>query len=221
MQILVMSCDKNRDLFYPFFHCMEKYWPNHPQINYSTETIRNPYYKTYSANYSLEQWTRRVRDTVKLIKDDRIMLICDDFFIRNTPDIDTIEKRLLPEIKNNVAAVSFELSFDKNDLPYNDILLKRSPNGAYKTSVAGQIWNKDKLMRVFDCDLDPWHFEYANRHNNYDYLILKDKLVIDWGHHRYGDKWGVYRNLWGRDTVRFLTEEGLTIDFNQRGIYKE
>ena len=45
------------------------------------------------------------------------MLICDDFFIRNTPDIDTIEKRLLPEIKNNVAAVSFELSFDKNDLP--------------------------------------------------------------------------------------------------------
>ena len=149
------------------------------------------------------------------------MLICDDFFIRSTPDVNTIENRLIPEIKNNVAAVSFELSFDNNDLPYNDILLKRSPNGAYKTSVAGQIWNKDKLMRVFDCELDPWNFEYANRHNNYDYLILKDKLVIDWGHHRYGDKWGVYRNMWGKETVKFLIEEGLTIDFSQRGIYKE
>ena len=44
-KILVMSCDKNEDLWLPFHHCMEKYWKGHPEIIYSTETKINPYYK--------------------------------------------------------------------------------------------------------------------------------------------------------------------------------
>ena len=39
IKILVASCDKNEDLFAPFKYCIEKYWSNHPEIIYSTETI--------------------------------------------------------------------------------------------------------------------------------------------------------------------------------------
>ena len=219
MQILVMSCDKNRDLFYPFFHCMEKYWPDHPQINYSTETIRNPYYKTYSANYSLDCWTKRVRDTVKQIKDDKIILMCDDVFLRSAPNLELINK-MEEAIKGNVAAVNFELTYDGKDVAFNDVFLKRSPNAAYKTSLMCQMWNKDKLMRIMDCELDPWKFEYANRHNNYDYLILKDQLALDFGHYKVGDKWGVYRSKWTHEAKRFFDNEGLTIDYNMRGFYE-
>ena len=219
MQILVMSCDKNRDLFYPFFHCMEKYWPDHPQINYSTETIRNPFYKTYSANYPLEQWTRRVRDTAKQIKDDRILLMCDDVFLRAAPNKELIDK-MLADIKGNVAAFNFETSCYKDDIALNEYSLKRAPNGAYKTSVMCQLWNKDKLIRIMDCDLDPWKFEYANRHTNYDFLILKNNLALDWGHYKYGDKWGIYRNSWVKETADFLNKEGLTIDYSKRGFYE-
>ena len=45
MVILVCSCDKDGDLFEPFHHCIEKYYPEHPEIIYATETIKNPYYK--------------------------------------------------------------------------------------------------------------------------------------------------------------------------------
>ena len=55
MVILVASCDKNQDLWYPFYYCMEKYWPEHPEVFYSTETLKNPYYKTLSFNYRIEQ----------------------------------------------------------------------------------------------------------------------------------------------------------------------
>ena len=50
MVIVVCSCDKDKDLFYPFYHCMEKYYPNHPKIIYSTEAIKNPYYETINKN---------------------------------------------------------------------------------------------------------------------------------------------------------------------------
>ena len=39
MKILVCSCDKNNDLWELFYHCMEKYWPDHPEVIYSTETV--------------------------------------------------------------------------------------------------------------------------------------------------------------------------------------
>ena len=84
MKILVLSCDKNEDLFKPFYHCIEKYWPNHPEIVYSTESVVNPFYKTISLNYDLEHWTDRVRETVKQIDDDYILFMVDDIFIRES-----------------------------------------------------------------------------------------------------------------------------------------
>ena len=57
MQILVMSCDKNSDLWEPFYHCMEKYYPNHPEIIYAMETKQNPYYTIYNGEYGdLYEW---------------------------------------------------------------------------------------------------------------------------------------------------------------------
>ena len=50
MKILVISCDKYEDTFTPFHYCMEKYWPEHPEIFYSTESVINPYYKTIPFN---------------------------------------------------------------------------------------------------------------------------------------------------------------------------
>lgn len=53
MYILVCSCDKDEDLFDPFHHCLEKYWPNHPRVVYSTESVINPYYQTITKDYPL------------------------------------------------------------------------------------------------------------------------------------------------------------------------
>lgn len=73
MKIFVAACDKNSDLFEPFHICMERYWPTHPEILYSTETITNPYYKTICKNYPLSQWTKRVRESLWEI-DDQVVL---------------------------------------------------------------------------------------------------------------------------------------------------
>ena len=55
MKIVVFSCDKDEDTFEPFHHCMEKYYPGHPEIIYATESVINPYYKTITKDYPLNQ----------------------------------------------------------------------------------------------------------------------------------------------------------------------
>lgn len=64
-KILVMSCDKySKYTFEMFHHCIEKYWPNHPEVIYCTETIENPYYKTITINLPVQQWTRRLNQAL-------------------------------------------------------------------------------------------------------------------------------------------------------------
>ena len=69
MVIVVSSCDKNQDIFYAFYHCMEKYWKDHTEIIYITETVQNPYYKTINKDYPIELWTRRIREALQEIED--------------------------------------------------------------------------------------------------------------------------------------------------------
>ena len=109
MKILVCSCDKNEDTFYPFHHCIEKYWADHPEVIYKTETIRNPYYKTITLNYNISKWTRGIRETLNQIDDNAILLMIDDCFIRKPVDT----KRILyaaDHLTGNIACFNFEKS---------------------------------------------------------------------------------------------------------------
>ena len=79
---MVMSCDKNQDLFLPFYHCMEKYWPDHPPIIYSTESIKNPYYLTINFDYDVSHWTKRIYNTLSLISTPYVIAMVDDIFLK-------------------------------------------------------------------------------------------------------------------------------------------
>ena len=104
--IVVMSCDKNQDLWLPFHHCMEKYWKNHPEIFYSTETKVNPYYQTICRDLPIDKWTRRVRETVEQIPYKHILLMVDDLFLRDYVDNDLILS-LSSYVNGNVASLNF------------------------------------------------------------------------------------------------------------------
>lgn len=218
MKILVASCDKDEDLFLPFHHCIEKYWPDHPEIIYSTETIVNPYYKTICKNYDLQHWTTRLRETVEEIDDDYILLMCSDIFLMKDVDNDKVNN-LLNYFDENTASFNLHGSVDKNDILIDDNIKERSENGTYKTSVMCSLWAKDKFLDVFDWDADPWRFEIKNIHKGYRYLILDKNLILDWGRHKGGDLFGVYRGKWVNQAVEFLNSEGLEIDYERRGYH--
>jgi len=218
MKILVMSCDKNNDLWEPFYHCIEKYWPNHPEIIYSTETLNNPYYKTICLNYTIEKWTKRARETVEKIDDKYILLMCDDIFITNYVDESNIES-LINYIDNDTASINLHICSKSDNKKVNNLINIRNKHNCL-TSVMCGIWNKSNLIKIFSIDRTPWELEESsNDYNNYKFFIVNKSNIINFGYNKKGDLFGVFMGKWIRKTVNFLLNDGCNIDTSIRGFY--
>lgn len=218
MKILVLSCDKNADLFEPFKICIEKYWKNHPEIIYTTETVKNPYYKTITKDIPFDMWTKRIRETLKEIDDDKILLMMDDGFIRQPVDtkrIEYVEKNL----KGNIALFNFEKSFDSADKPsqYEGFKIK-NPRGIAITSLFCGLWQKDKLMQILNITCQPWEIERLNIAFDFEYYINSGDFIIDVGY-TFPKPFGLYRGKWCKETRDFFEKEGIEMDYSTRENY--
>ena len=219
LKIVVMSCDKNKDLWFPFYHCMEKYWKDHPEIIYCTQEITNPYYKTIKCGLYASTWTDRLLHMIKNINCDNVLVMVDDIFIRDYVDSELILS-LQQYIKDNVASVNLEKTFDPNDKPYNEILMQRPSNGKYHVSVMCNMYCREKLVSILrDMHTNPWDFERINNNKNYTYLIARNKCFINFG---YEDRhwFGIRKGKWCCEAKQFFEKEGIEIDYSIRGFYK-
>ena len=216
MKILVCSCDKNKDTFEGFHHCMEKYWKGHPKIIYKTETIDNPYYKTIKVDVALSKWTKGIRETLKQIDDNQILLMIDDLFIHKPVDIKRI-KYASEHLTGNIAMFNFEKSFDKNDEETDLIGFKKRQHGSpYELSLMCGLWDKEKLIDILENDSDPWSVEYNQNTKEYDYYINSGDYIIDWGYETWKPK-GLFKGKWTRNIIPFFEKEGIKVDYEKRG----
>lgn len=219
LKIVVMSCDKNKDLWFPFYHCMEKYWKNHPEIIYSTEELTNQYYKTIKGKFIANKWTDRLLYTIKTLNCYNVLIMVDDIFIREYVDNELIIS-LQQYINDNVASINLEKCFDPYDKPFNDLLMQRSTLGRYKTSVMCNMFNREKLVKILkNIHTDPWEFERINNHMNFTYLIARNKCFINFGY-EYRNWFGIRKGKWCLETRDFFNKEGIEIDYSIRGFYK-
>jgi len=219
MTIIVLSCNKNEDLFYPFKHCLEKYWPKHPKVVYYTDGIINPYYKTIPIPHELDEWTSGLREFLSHIKDDKILLMIDDIFIRRPVDTERI-KYADEHLTGNIALMNFEKSWDNTDEATDLIGWKRRQHGSpYEVSLMCGLWQKDKLLDVIARDCDPWTIELEQQPCGYDYYINSGDYIIDWGYRTF-QPCGVVKGKWSYECVAFLTGEGIHLDWYKRGFVK-
>lgn len=220
MRILVVSCDKNKDLFYPFYYCLEKYWPDHPEVIYSTESILNPYYKTICLAYDLNSWTRRVRETVEKIDDDYILLLVDDIFIRERVDNNKVLS-LCSCLKDNYANINLQLNGDNKSKEFKNDILERG-SSQWSLCCMCTLWQKKAMLDLFDYDTDPRSFEINNYTKDYKFLISKYGNIINWGR-KSNKEWhfGLMKGKWDPECIRFFIKEGLDkdIDFLERGVW--
>lgn len=218
MVIVVCSCDKDGDLFEPFHHCIEKYYPSHPEIIYATETIKNPYYKTINKNYPLKQWTKRIRETLQEINDNQILLMIDDIFIREPVDTNRIDyaKTIL---RGNVALINFEKVFNQEDKECGLNGFKMRKKGSeYEISLLCGLWDKDKLIDILEGEFSPWQVEYNQNTKGYDYYINDGDYIIDWGYIAFNPT-GLVKGKWVKNMIPFFEKEGIKIDYSKRGFY--
>lgn len=217
MTITVLSCSKNTDTFKPFHHCLEKYYPGHPKVVYYTDDYpNNPYYDTIIIQHSLNEWTRGLRDFLKIIHDDKVLMMIDDCFIRKPVDVERI-REAEKYLSGSIALMNFEKSWDINDEPTAfEGWKKRRHGSAYEVSLMCGLWQKDKLMDVLSRNCDPWTIELDQEPCGYDYLINSGDYIIDWGYRTF-KPCGLVKGKWAHECIDFLHSEGLSVDYNKRG----
>ena len=219
MIITVLSCSKNEDTFLPFCHFMEKYYPNHPEVVYFTDGIKNPFYKTIPIEHDLSHWTTGFREFLRQIPDEQILLMIDDCFIRKPVDEKRI-KEACQILKGNIALMNFEKSWDPEDIETEYPGWKKRKHGSrFEVSLMCGLWQKDKLLKVLERDCDPWTIEEEQMNYGFDYYINSGDYIIDWGYRTF-QPCNIVKGKWTKECKEFLESEGIEVDYLKKGFSK-
>ena len=221
--IVVTSCDSyTDDCARPFLTLLDRYWQNHPKAYWIAETKRPAGF--VAANVNEPCWTKRVREALKQVKEEFVVFMCDDFFIRAPVDVARIEycANVLSR-RETIACFNTEPAYRH---VYNGIYQGESIVGfglqhkrqIYNFSCQPSIWRKSALI---DClsvlDGSTWEWELTKEDTGYDFFLNTGHKIIDVGY-EYGKWMGICRGKWVMsDMIPLNEKEHLGIDFTKRG----
>lgn len=191
--VVMMSCDKYKCLAPAFEACMDRYYPNHPKI-----------YPIYGNDI----WSKRLREGLKYMTDDYVLLMLDDMLLRQPVNEELIEDAL-KVLENNpkVAVINFEKNY-REALPFSENWVEQKQNQMYLHSCQPSLWRRTALIDNLKKDEDAWSWEMTWINNGWRYLINKGEDIIDIG--RTNDlNWGVSRGKLTNEFRRFLKYEDL------------
>lgn len=210
MKIIVMSCDKYKVCWKPFFTLLNKYWKNHPTALLVCETELCPYCETI--NIPSNSWTKRLREALKGIKDEEVLLMLDDFFIRRPVDVDRINKIRL---SNETICYNFEKNYREPALKLKEWDIQKN-NQVYLNSCQPSIWNREKLIERLQEDKNPQEWETTKIDSPYIHFINNQDYIIDIGyrHQPLNIGWGITRGKLTEECKEFLESEALLKEIN-------
>lgn len=205
MKIVVLSCDKYESCWKPFFHLLDKYYPNHPKAYLITETKECPYCDTINVNS--EKWVERFREGLKVIPDKEILVMLDDFFIRKPVDEERINKIKLGK---EDACYNFELEYREPLVEGKEWDLQKN-NQIYLNSCQPSIWNREILIDRLKGDKTPQEWETTVIDSPYKHYINSADYIIDIGyrHQPLSIGWGITRGKLSKECYYFLKKEGI------------
>ena len=216
--IVMFSCDKNYDLWPIFKHCLDKYWKDHPTTYLFTETKKCNYFNTINFNYPLDKWTLRMRQSLSMVKEKKILFICDDCFLKEEVNYKKL-KEALDLLKNDVACVQLELSVSKFDVKTEHKGFRRKTMySPYIVSFFCGLWQRDKLIEIMDGESDPWDKENHADNRGYTYYQISDDKILSWFNDGTGHNGAIKFGDWQEGIYDFLEKEGLEddVDFSRR-----
>lgn len=203
--ILVLSCDKYESCWKVFFTLLDKYWENHPKVYLVTESKTCLYCDTI--NIDSDIWSRRFLGALREIKEDKVLIMLDDFFIRSK-----VDDRRIEDIKftDDVICYNFEINYREPALKLREWDIQKN-NQVYLNSCQPTLWDRKKLMERLYCDLSPQEWETYVVDSHYIHFINNKDYIIDIGyrHQDLSIGWGITRGKLSRECRDFLEKEGL------------
>jgi len=208
--ILVVSCDKYRDLWTPFFALFERYWPDCGMPVYlGTNCARFDHAAVTTLNAGDDEaWSRRLRYYLENLSTDYVLVLLEDFFLdQAVSNGDVAEQIKLLRTRNGICI----RLFPNPPADYADVLHARA---AFRVSLQAAIWNRRRLLELLVDEESPWDFELRGSQRSQRWpsgFYCVSKAVIHYRH-------VVERGEWFRSAARFYAARDIGCNFEARPV---
>jgi hypothetical protein len=219
--VLVVSCDRYRDLWTPFFTLFFRYWPDCPYEVYlsANEASYDDPRVTPVLVGPDRSWSTNLVECLARLKADYLIIFQEDFLLTRQVGTDRIA-RLVSFMKGRDAGcLRLMPSPPPERIVDADLGIGEISRGAlYRVSLQTAIWRKDILYALLKEGESPWDLEMAGsaRSNLIDapFLSISGTDRSNWPLDYFST--GVVQGKWVREAVAICRREGITIDRRQR-----
>lgn len=234
--LLVSSCDKDEDTWYPFFKLFTKYWiefPNNWGIVLNTETKQYSYDGINitcfggGKNALKLSWTERLYKVISSIEADYIFLTLSDYFILGNVKQKRVEYCIEQMCKHPEVGYMclFPVESPEIDISDNTIdgFYRCVKGSSFSINAQAGLWRKEYLLQTLKMKKTPWEWEILGSELsgwlNYDIYRLKDEEDMIYPYDWRADGISVYNRQWTRKCVDFFANNDIEVDFEKRGIW--
>lgn len=227
--VIVSSCDKYEDTWYPFFKILKEEWPDRPypivliteskSFDYEDMNIRT--LCLYKPDQRVS-WGRLLKRTLMRINTEYILFMLDDFFLFDRVDQKRIEQCIdWMDNDKNIAVFSFyrthQPNIRDNKYPHFE---KRPLRAEYRLNCQAAIWRRKKLISYIRSHENPWQWEIlgsvrSSRYKEDFYSAIKGEPYV----FKYLPGGGIRRGKWAPEIKELFERHAIKIDYSKRGLY--
>lgn len=238
--IIVNSCDKYEDAWYPFFKLFSIQWPQCPY-----EIVLNSEKKTYECEFlnvrtivhpngeSLT-WSQRLKNVLDNIETEYILYFLEDFFLKSPVSVESFNKALELIRKDKTIGyigLKYNTTYNFKEGRSEDLSLPFLNKDDLKTvnriNSMTALWRKDWLYSLIRDHETPWDFELygsvRSRRTDKQVLIINNFVnapVFDYGVDvQYG--LGIFGGKWLPKNKELFDKYDIEVNFERLGIYED
>lgn len=187
--VLVNSCDKYKEAWFPFFELLKINWKDCPfEITLNTETLQYEKYGIRSINVE-GSWGERLALALRQIDTPYIIFLLEDFFIQGKVKTDEINKCINYMKKDDsIACFYFNriIGYQGNEDEEYEGFFRMNPSDDYNDYIINcqaALWDRNTLIELAEASKDPWEFEVNGYINNKSLIHKKKFYCSNISHH--------------------------------------
>ncbi|MFM7544467.1 MAG: hypothetical protein ACKO5I_07560 [Ignavibacteria bacterium] len=212
--VLIVSCDKYKDLWGPCITLLRRFWTNCPYSIYllsNTEAADFPNVASIMTGSDIS-WSHNLRIALEHIREPYVLLYVEDLFLTKEVQSSVVESLIERCVSEHWNYVRLNPT-PKGDRRIDNAVSRISPGAVYRSSVVFSVWNKDVLNSLLLDGESAWDFEEigSKRTDKLDGFYASNHTLIHASN-------TVIKGVWEVEALNIVRKLGIEPDIHSRRV---
>jgi hypothetical protein len=212
LAILILSCDKFRDVWTPFLNQFRRFFPSEDyQIYVGSNSVRCAEQGVIPIMSGDDpDWSTSYKRILAQIKEPKLFVILEDQFLASPIDSEGFQEALSFLIEKNALHIKYWANPLPNEVTDNPRIGIYHQGAPYRATVCG-FWDREYLMSLLIEGENPWNFEilgsYRTSYSDGFYGLMRPLCE---------NRNMIEKGCWIPQSVAWAREEGIVLDLDKR-----